>query len=295
MIEAYILHLLVLICIYAILAMSLNFAMGVTGLLNIGHVAFYAIGAYTSALLAVKLGVPMWAGLLLGGLLAALAGILLSLPTRKLRGDYLALATLGFAVIMEAVLKNWMSLTNGPMGVPSIPKPSLFGVELSSAIYYLILVLIFVAITYFFIKYLTDSPFGRVLKAIRDDELVAKALGKNTPKFKMIALAISAFFAGIAGSLFAHYISFIDPTGFTVMESILIISMIIVGGLGSIEGSILGTIIILILPEPLRFLPLPSYAIGALRQLLYAGLLILLLIIRPRGLLGDFRRKKEKC
>lgn len=294
MIEAYLLHLLVLIGIYIILAISLNFAMGVTGLLNIGHVAFYAIGAYTSALLTTGLGVPMWAGLIAGGLLAALSGILLSLPTRKLKGDYLALATLGFVIIVEAVLKNWASLTNGPMGVPGIPKPEIFGITLSSTLSYLVLVLIFVGITYVFLKHLTDSPYGRVLKAIRDDELVAKALGKNTPRFKMSALAISAFFAGIAGSLFAHYISFIDPTGFSVMESVLIISMIIVGGLGSIEGSILGTVIILLLPEPLRFLPLPSYAIGALRQILYASLLMLLLVIKPRGLLGDFRRKK-KC
>ena len=293
MIEAYFMHLLVLIGIYAILSISLNLAMGFTGLLNIGHIAFYGIGAYASALLALKLGLPFWLGLLIGGLIAAVFGILLAIPTIKLRGDYLALATLGFAIIVESVLRNWISLTNGPLGLAGIPKPSIFGFSFSSTFSYMLLVFVFAAITYLFIRYITRSPFGRVLKSIREDELVAKSLGKNTIKFKTIALAISAFFAGIAGSLYAHYITFIDPSTFSILESILIISMIIVGGLASVEGSIIGAIILLLLPEPLRFLPLPSYAIGALRQIIYALLLILLLILRPSGFLGEFRFKRE--
>jgi branched-chain amino acid transport system permease protein len=293
MIEAYLMHLLVLIGIYAILAMSLNLAMGYTGLLNIGHVAFYGIGAYTSALLALSLGLPFWFGLIAAGIVAAIFGILLAIPTLKLRGDYLALATLGFAIIAEAVMRNWVSLTKGPLGLPGIPKPSIFGYSISATGAYLVLVLIFALLTYLFMRHITRTPFGRVLKAIREDELVARSLGKNSTKFKTIALATSAFFAGIAGSLYAHYITFIDPSSFTVMESILIISMIIVGGLSSVEGSIVGAIILLLLPEPLRFLPLPSYAIGALRQIIYALLLILLLILKPGGFLGEFRKKRE--
>lgn len=293
MIEAYLVHLLVLAGIYAILAMSLNLAMGKTGLLNIGHVAFYGIGAYTSALFALKLGMPFWVGLLFAGIVAAVFGVILAFPTIKLRGDYLALATLGFAIIAEAVMRNWISLTNGPLGLPGIPKPVIFGITFNSSFSYLLLVLVIAVVSFLFLGYISRSPFGRVLKAIREDELVARSLGKNTMKLKTMSLAISAFFAGIAGSLYAHYITFIDPSAFSVMESILIISMVIVGGLGSTRGAVLGAVILILLPEPLRFLPLPSYAIGALRQIIYAALLTGLLIWRPNGMLGEFRFKRD--
>jgi len=290
--EAYVIHLLILVGIYIILAISLNLAMGFTGLLNIGHVAFYGIGAYTSALLALNLGVPFWLGLLVGGLIAALFGLLLAIPTLKLKGDYFAIATLGFAVIIENIFRNWISLTGGPLGLPGIPKPSLFGFTFSG-FSYLILVAFFVFLTYIIIKHITDAPFGRVLKAIREDELATSSLGKNIVKYKTQSLGISAFFAGIAGSLYAHYITFIDPSSFTILESILIISMIIVGGLASMKGAVAGAIILVLLPEPLRFLPLPSFAIGALRQMIYAALLVILLIKRPQGIFGEFSLKKE--
>ncbi len=290
--EAYIINLLILIGIFSILAISLNLAMGFTGLLNIGHIAFYGIGAYTSALLALSLGVPFWIGLVAGGLLAAFFGLILAIPTIKLRGDYLALATLAFAIIMESIFRNWISLTRGPLGLPGIPKPVFFGLTLSG-FSYLILVFVFVIITYLFITRLTKSPFGRVLKAIREDELVAKSLGKNTLKFKTIALVISAFFAGIAGSLYAHYITFIDPSTFSILESILVIAMIIIGGLASVPGAVVGAFIVLLIPEVLRFLPIPSYAIGAVRQILFALILVILLIKRPQGILGEFAFKKK--
>ncbi|MBI4154479.1 branched-chain amino acid ABC transporter permease [Candidatus Woesearchaeota archaeon] len=290
--EAYLIHLAILIGIYSILSISLNLAIGFTGLLNIGHVAFYGIGAYTSALLALNFGIPFWFGLLIGGLVASFFGLLLAIPTIKLKGDYLAIATLGFAIIIENIFRNWTSLTRGPLGLPGIPKPQLFGFTFSG-FYFLILILIFVLITYLIIKHLVNSPYGRVLKAIREDELAASSLGKNVVRYKTQALIISAFFAGIAGSLYAHYITFIDPSSFSIMESILMISMIIVGGLASVEGSIVGAIILILLPEPLRFLPLPSFAIGSLRQMIYAGILIFLLIKRPQGFLGE-KLKGEK-
>src|SRR3989344_1546036 len=213
--EAYVIHLLILVGIYIILAISLNLAMGFTGLLNIGHVAFYGIGAYTSALLALNLGFPFWISLLIGGLIAALFGLLLAIPTVKLKGDYLAIATLGFAVIIENIFRNWISLTRGPLGLPGIPKPNLFGFTFSG-FSYLILVLFFLLITYLFVRYIVNSPYGRVLKSIREDELVALSLGKNVVRYKTQALIISAFFAGVAGSLYAHYITFIDPSSFTI-------------------------------------------------------------------------------
>ena len=290
--EAYLVHLLILIGIYAILSISLNLAMGFTGLLNIGHVAFYGVGAYTSALLALNFGLSFWGGLLIGGIVAGLFGLLLAIPTIRLRGDYLAIATLGFAIIVENIFRNWTGLTRGPLGLPGIPKPHLFNITFSGNSY-LVLVLVFLLITYLFIRHIVKSPYGRVLKSIREDELVTASLGKNVVKYKTQALMLSAFFAGVAGSLYAHYITFIDPSSFSVLESILIISMVIVGGLASVEGSIIGAVILILLPEPLRFLPLPSFAIGALRQMIYAGLLILLLIKRPQGISGEVKENKN--
>ena len=289
--EAYIIHLLILIGIYAILAISLNLSMGFTGLLNIGHVAFYGIGAYTSALLALNLGVPFWPSLLIAGIVASFFGFLLAIPTLKLKGDYFAIATLGFAIVIENIFKNWISLTRGPLGLPGIPKPGIFGFSISG-FSYLVLVAFFLLVVYLFSRHITNAPFGRVLKAIREDELAASSLGKNVVKYKTQILMISAFFAGIAGSLYAHYITFIDPSSFTIFESILIISMIIVGGLASIRGAVVGAVILVLLPELLRFLPLPSFAIGALRQMIYAGLLVFLLIKKPKGILGEFTFKK---
>jgi branched-chain amino acid transport system permease protein len=289
--EAYVINLLVFAGIYSILSISLNLVMGYAGLLNMGHVAFYGIGAYTSALLALNLGAPFWLAFLMGGIIASIFGVLLAFPTAKLRGDYLAIATLGFAIIVENIFRNWTSLTRGPLGLPGIPKPSLFGFIFSNTSSYLILVVVIAIITYVLVNYIVSSPYGMVLKAVREDELATSSLGKNVVKYKIQAMAISAFFAGVAGSLYAHYISFIDPSSFTIIESILVISMVIVGGLASMPGAVIGAIVLVFLPEPLRFLPIPSFAIGALRQMIYAGLLVWILMKKPRGFFEGYVHK----
>jgi len=285
LIEAYLIHLLILICIYIVLAVSLDLAVGFTGMLNMGHVAFFGIGAYASALLTMA-GLPYWVGLLAGAILAAIAGFVLSLPTSKLRGDYLALATLGFAFIVESFMKNWTSLTRGPLGIPGIPRPSFFGIVVSTQAGYLIFSFVLMIISVLIISRIEGSPFGRLLEAVRDDETAAKTLGENVGKIKAIGLTVSAFFAGIAGSMYAHYISFIDPTTFSLLEVILLFSIIIVGGLGSSKGAIIGTIIIIILPEPLRFIGFPSSIIGPARQILYSLILLLIIYFKPKGLFG---------
>jgi branched-chain amino acid transport system permease protein len=285
MISAYLIHLLILICIYLILAISLQLSVGFTGLLNLGHIAFYAIGAYTSALLALQ-GFPFWFCFLSAGILAMIFGFLLSLPTNKLKGDYLALATMGFSFVVYALLLNWTSLTRGPLGLPGIPKPKIFGINFSDNLSFLILVAIIALISYLIIKRITISPFGKVLEAIRDNELVARVLGKNTFKMKSLALMISSFFAGIAGSLYAHYITFIDPSSFTLLQLIPVLSIVIIGGLASLEGTVLATIILVLLPEPLRFIGFPSSIVGPARQILYALLLLLILIYKPKGFYG---------
>ncbi len=288
-------NLIILGSIFSILSVSLNLSMGYTGLFNLGHAAFFAIDAYTSALLVLGIGAPFWIAILAAALVAALFGYLVSIPARRLYGDYLALGTLGFAFIVEAVLKNWTDLTRGPLGIPGIPSPELFGVSFSSIESYLLLTIVFLAATILAVNRIVNSPFGRVLKGIREDETAAETLGKDTARYKSLALAISAFFAGVAGSLYAHYITFIDPTSFSFPVLILLISMVIIGGAASIKGSIAGAFLIILLPEPLRFIGLPSNLIGAGRQMIYAVLLLLILLKRPQGLFGEhalWRRKK---
>lgn len=285
----YLLHILVVSGIYIILALSLNLIVGYTGLPALGHVAFSCVGAYTSSLLALKFGISPWVGLFAGAFLGALFGIAIGYPSIRLKGDYFALATFGFGVIIYSIAKNWVSLTRGPMGLPGIPGFSIFGYQLSKIWAYLLLVLIFVIITVFIIHRIVNSPFGRVLKSIREDEIAAKILGKNTTKYKLIAFVIGAIFASIAGSLYAHYITFIDPSSFTVMESITVLLMVIFGGMGSVSGSIVGAVTLVVFPEFLRFLGMPSSIAAPMRQMIYGLLLVILMIKRPQGLIGKYR------
>lgn len=285
MIEAYFIHLLILIGIYVILAISLQLAVGFSGLLNLGHIAFYCIGAYTSALLALN-GMPFWFCFLASSFMAMVFGFLLSLPTNKLKGDYLALATLGFSFVVSAVALNWTGLTRGPLGLPGIPKPNFLGLSFANNFWFLILVLIVALASYLIIKRITKSPFGKALEATRDDELATRVLGKNTFKLKSYSLAISAFFAGIAGSLYASYITFIDPSSFSLLQLIPVLCIVIIGGLASLKGTIIATIVLTLLPEPLRFIGFPSSVVGPARQIIYALLLLLILIYRPRGFFG---------
>jgi len=294
MVLPYFENLIILGSIFSILTVGLNVSMGYTGLFNLGHAAFFAIGAYVSALLVLGLGFPFWVALLCAALFAAFFGFLLGFPTLKLRGDYLALGTLGFAFIVEAILKNWTDVTRGPLGIPGIPRPEIFGFKFAGIDSYLLLSLVFLAITIASTHRIVNSPFGRVLKSIREDEVAAETLGKNVFRYKMIALAFSAFFAGIAGSLYAHYITFIDPTSFSFPVLILLLSAVVIGGTASIKGSVVGAFLLILLPEPLRFIGLPSSIVGTGRQIIYAIILLLIILKRPEGLFGEyvFRRKE---
>jgi branched-chain amino acid transport system permease protein len=285
----YILHILVITGIYIILTLSLNLVVGYTGLPALGHAAFSCVGAYTSTLLALNLGLSPWLGLLIGACVAALLGVVIGFPSLRLKGDYLALATFGLGVIVYSVTKNWVSLTRGPMGLPGIPGFSVFGFQLSEIWSYLILVMLFVFLTYFTIARVVNSPFGRILRGIREDEIATLAMGRNVNKHKILVFVIGAFFAGIAGSLYAHYITFIDPSSFTVMESIIVLLMVVFGGMGSLGGSFVGAAILVIFPELLRFLGMPSSVAAPLRQMIYGLLLIVLMLKRPQGILGRYR------
>lgn len=285
----YLIHVLVITGIYTILTLSLNLIVGYTGLAALGHVGFACVGAYTSSLLALNFGLSPWIGLLIGAVLAALLGAVVAFPALRLKGDYLVLATFGLGVIVYHVAKNWVSLTRGPMGLPGIPQFSLFGYRLSNVWGYFILVWIFVIATAFLVRNITGSPFGRILRGIREDEIAVLALGRNVHKHKLIVFIVGAFFAGIAGSLYAHYITFISPSSFTIIESVVVLLMVVFGGMGSLGGSFVGALILVIFPELLRFLGMPSSVAAPMRQMIYGLLLIVLMIWRPQGLMGTYR------
>lgn len=285
----YLLHIFVICGIYSILTLSLNLVVGHTGLASLGHAAFFCIGAYISALLALNSGISPWIGLIAGACGAAGFGAVIGIPSLRLKGDYLALATFGAGLIVYSIAKNWVSLTRGPMGLPGIPSFSVLGLSLSSTWVYLIVVILFTFVTVFVLQRLVTGAYGRVLKSIREDEIASEALGKHTAKYKIHVFVVGAFFAGIAGSLYAHYITFIDPSSFTVMESITIILMVIFGGMGSVRGSVIGAILLVSFPEILRFLGMPSSIAAPTRQMIYGLLLVILMIKRPQGLLGSYR------
>lgn len=287
----YFLHILIISGIYIILTLSLNLIVGYTGLPALGHIAFACVGAYTSSLLALNYGISPWIGLLIGACFASILGLVIGLPSMRLKGDYLALATFGFGVIVYSVSKNWVDLTRGPMGLPGIPKFSLFGFELQPVWSYLVLVIFFIALTGFAISRIAHSPFGRILRSIRDDEIASLSIGTNVNKYKLTVFVIGAFFAGIAGSLYAHYITFIDPSSFTVMESIAVLLMVVFGGMGSVKGSFIGALVLVIFPEMLRFIGIPSSVAAPLRQMIYGLLLVVLMLKRPQGIIGEYRFK----
>ena len=283
------LHLCIMIAIYIIFALSLNLEVGYTGLFNFGHVAFFGIGAYTSALLTLH-RVPFELSLLLALAMAGLWGFLLSLPSLRLRGDYFGIATLGFGEIIRMVFQNEVWLTKGPMGLPGIPKPILFSYRFATLPQYLSLVLAFTLLTFLVLRVILRSPFGRVLKAIREDEIAAAALGKNVLRFRIKSFIIGSLFAGLAGTLWAHYTTFVSPGDFTLLETILVLLIVVLGGKGTEWGPVWGAIVLIFFQESLRFLRLPAdwtRYLAPLQQMILGGLLILLMIFRPEGLIRE--------
>lgn len=292
---SYLIDLSIFCCIFVILSVSLNLTAGSAGLFNLGHIAFYAIGAYTSAIL-MKAGVPFLAALIAAAIVAGLSSFILSIPSLRLKGHYFAIATFGFGEIVEAIVKNWPSLTRGPMGIGGIPRPEIFGFLFREPSQILGLYLVIAVISVIIIYKLVNSPFGRVLRALREDEIASKSLGKNTTSYKIQAVFIGALFAGIAGSMYAHYIMFIDPAMFGLQHLVTVFAMVVVGGLGSVWGSVLGAVIIFLIPEPLRFLQLPGTTIASLRLIIYSLLIILMTIFMPDGIIKEKNfRVKKKC
>ncbi|MCB9809573.1 branched-chain amino acid ABC transporter permease [Candidatus Peribacteria bacterium] len=288
----YLLSLAILMTIWSLLTQSYNLSFGLTGLFNLGHIIFYGMGAYTAAILSTQFGSPFLLNLLLGALIAGAFAAVLGLLTLRLSGHYLAIATLGAAMIAIVVATNWISLTNGPMGIRGISQPSILGVEFSSSWAVLALYLVIVIACQWVLWRLFRSPFGRLQRAIAHDEIAAKGLGKDTFRSQVWSLTLSAAFAAVAGGLYAHYRLFLDPSIFALPEIIFLLLMLIVGGQGSFSGAIGGTVIVLLLGEVPRFVGFPDALIGPARNLLYAALLISCMFFAPRGVVWLFTRRR---
>jgi branched-chain amino acid transport system permease protein len=282
----YALHIVVLAGIFSALSISLDLLVGHSGLLSLAQAAFFGIGAYASAIITTQAGQPPIAAMLVGMAVSASISLLVSLPSLRLRDDYFVLATFAFQMIAFSIFNNWTGLTKGSLGISGIPSlalpgnrgPASLGITMAS-----VLMALFV---WSLSRRISRDAFGRVLHGIREDEVFVKSLGKNTMYFKVVIFAFSSALAALAGSLYAHYITYVDPTSFTVMDSLLIISMVIIGGAGSTYGPIAGATCLVVIPEVLRFVGLPGAIAANVRQILYGLLLVLTVVMRPAGMVG---------
>jgi branched-chain amino acid transport system permease protein len=290
---AYLNNLAVLITINAILAVTLNFVLGYAGIFSMAHAVFFGIGAYTAALVAMKLG----AGFLLSTAIAmgvsGLISLALALPALRVRGEYFVAASLGLQMLAMTVFSEWKGVTGGIGGITNIPPARFPGFEITTPEQYLVLALICLALVMLTIAVLVRSSFGRSLKAIRDDETAAWAFGKNVAVIKTMAVVLSSALASVGGSLYAFYLSFINVESFTLDTSVLLMAMVIIGGTATLFGPVGGTILILLLPAALSYLPgLPQTEVGSIQQIVYGLAMVLLMIYRPGGLFG-FREKPK--
>jgi len=265
------------VLIYICLGLGLNIVVGLAGLLDLGYIAFYGVGAYTYALMSLHFGMSFWVCLPVAGMTAAIAGSIVGYPTLRMRGDYLAIVTLGFGEIVRLIFNNWMGLTNGPNGILGIPRPDIFGFQLKQLwmLYYVILVI--AVFTILSVYRLNFSRIGRAWEAIREDETAAELMGVNTFMLKLLAYAMGATFAGFAGAFFAARMRFVGPESFTFLESAMVLAMVVLGGMGSIPGVILGVLALVALPEVFREFEL-------YRMLVFGGVMTLMMLIRPAGI-----------
>jgi ABC-type branched-subunit amino acid transport system ATPase component/ABC-type branched-subunit amino acid transport system permease subunit len=289
----YLIHILLMVCIYAILGVSFNLILGYTGLIAMCHAAFFGIGAYTASLLGIHYGVSFLVGIAAGMAAAGAIGLLVALPAIRVRDEYLIVTTLALLMIIYTVMMNWVDLTRGAAGLSGIPRPNLLGLEISTPSRFLPLMTAFGAICFLVNRRIVRSPFGRALKAIREDESAALAVGKNVVSFKIRVFVVGGALAAIAGALFAYYTTYISPFYFTLTETIFIFAVVIVGGTANLWGPIVGAALLVTVTEGLRFLNISPLIVGFARQISYGAILILFMCFRPQGLLGEFRRSES--
>lgn len=273
----YILHLAILICIYSILAQSLSLVAGYSGQVSLAHAGFYGIGAYTTALLSVNYGFPVLLTIPVALLLSGVIAYVVSKIAIKTIDDYYIIITLGIQIVIFSIMNNWQSVTRGSLGIPGIPVFKVLGFAFDSKISFLALSLFFMILVWFILHNISSSPFGRVLRALSEDEIYTKSLGKDVYKAKVVSFTISGMMASVAGVLYAHYISYIDPTSFTTDESIFILSIVIIGGMRNLKGIFFAAAFLVLLPEALRFVGMPSSIAANMRQIIYGIALILVI------------------
>ncbi|TYO97153.1 branched-chain amino acid transport system permease protein [Geothermobacter ehrlichii] len=285
--DVYQVNIMVLALIFVVLGLGLNITVGLAGLLDLGYVAFFAVGAYSYALIHQHFPVlGFWACLPIGGLIGALFGVVLGFPILRLRGDYLAIVTLGFGSIAKIVIENWEEVTNGAKGIANIPRPGFFGMEMSigaATTYTYYLMILMVIFTIFVTNRLKDSRIGRAWMALREDEIACVAMGVDMARTKLSAYALGAFWAGAVGVIFAARNTYINPNSFTFMESAIVLSIVVLGGMGSIVGVIIAALILILMPEYLR-------AFADYRMLVFGAVMVLMMIFRPQGLIANVRK-----
>lgn len=282
----YFFHIAVLVGLYGTLALALDLVAGTAGLMSTAHAAFYGFGAYATAVVVVTAGRAPWVGLLVGLIIAALLSLLVSLPSLRLHDDYFVLAAFGFQIIASAVFLNWIGLTGGPMGIAGVRRPLFLDWRIDSSGEFALAALLLAGLAVLIVSRLSNNAWGRVLRAIREHESFAQSLGKNVFYFKVATFGASAALSAAAGSLFAHYFAYVDPSSFTLTESILILAMVVIGGAGTRWGPVLGAVVLVTIPEVLRFIGLPGSVAANLRQILFGSALVCMMMFRPQGLLG---------
>ena len=283
----YFLYVISLISVYGILTVSLNLSVGYTGILSLAQAAFMGIGAYASAILLTQHGFSFFAALPVGMAIAGLVGAGLAWGTLRLKGDYYVIASFGFQVIIYNIMLNWIGLTSGPFGIRQIPSPAVFGFSFLGPLRYTVFCLALLLICLWVAWRLGESPYGKVLRAIREDDVAAASIGKNVNRYKIAIFTVSAILASIGGALYASLITYIDPFTFTIHESIFILALVIIGGAGNAFGSVIGAAVLISIPEILRFLDVPTTVASPIREILYGALMIIFIRLRPKGLLPE--------
>lgn len=282
----FVINILIFGSVFSILAIGLNYVFGYAGVLSVAQGAFMGIGAYTTAVLTKVYDVNFFVTLILGFILAAFIAYLLSFPVLRLEGDSLMLVTFGFAIIIYNIFQNWISVTKGSLGIKGIPAPEIFGFKFDTKFEILVLSLVLAFFVYMIFSVIVRSPYGTVLKGVRENNVIAEASGHNSAAYARSAFVLGSASAAIAGSLFAVHISYIDPKAFDLLRSVFVLIMIIIGGLGNLRASILGALIIIVFPELLRLLNLDA---AEYEQIFYGLIMVALMYYKPEGLFGKYK------
>jgi len=286
----YALHLFIVICLYLMLSQSLNLSAGFSGLISLSQAGFYGLGAYTSAIFSTQFNMSFWATLVIAIVFSAIIAFLVSLIALRTVEDYFIICTLGIQIIIFSLMNNLTHITRGPLGIPGIPSITLFSFNFKTKISFLLLSIFFAGLIWIAIYNITKSGFGKILRALKEDEIYVQSIGKNVYKAKIVSFTLSSCLAAVPGALYAHYISYIDPSSFSVNESIFILSIVIIGGLGNLKGGLFAVAFLVLLPEAFRFIGIPDQVAANIRQICYGLILTIIMLVGREKATGFIRK-----